>query len=72
MKVETPEIAWHFDLDTTTSIDFHPFNSLMAVCGSDSTGATVFLRVWEIDIALLYKCIPHDKTCRPDYRNIIK
>ena len=25
MKVETPEIAWHCDHDSTTSIDFHPF-----------------------------------------------
>jgi hypothetical protein len=37
MKVEIPELAWHFDLESTTSIDFHPDGekSLLAVAGSD-------------------------------------
>ena len=33
----------------------------MAVCGSDSTGASVFLRVWQINIALLGRSIPLER-----------
>ena len=61
MKVETPEIAWHFDIDTTTSVDFHPFNPLIAVAGSDSTGMNVFLRIWEINVNLLRQSPPLER-----------
>lgn len=53
MRIVTPELAWHFDVDSTTSIDFHPFENLLVVAGSDSTGQNVYLRVWEIDLMKL-------------------
>jgi len=34
---------------------------MLAVCGSDSTGAGVFLRVWEINIVLLGQSIPLER-----------
>lgn len=55
MKVDTPEIAWHYDMDSTTSQDFHPFTNQLAVANSDSSGAEIFLRVWYIDIIYLQK-----------------
>ena len=55
MKVETPEIAWHCDHDSTTSIDFHPFLNILAVAGSDSSNSDVYLRIWEQDIPQLVK-----------------
>lgn len=48
MKIFTPELAWHYELESTSSIDFHPKSQLLAVAGSDSTGQNIYLRVWEI------------------------
>ena len=53
MKVETPQIAWHFEVENTTCIDFHPTLPLLAVGGSDSTGQNVYLRLWQLDLKLL-------------------
>jgi hypothetical protein len=57
MQVETPEIAWHYDHDSTTSIDFHPYTGMFAVAGSDASNTNTFLRVWELDIDQIQKGI---------------
>lgn len=48
MRVITPEIAWHYDHESTTTIDFHPHRNLLVVGGSDSTGQNIYLRVWRV------------------------
>lgn len=53
MKFDTPQLAWHSDVENTTCIDFHPYEPLFAVGGSDSTGGNVFLRLWKIKLDLL-------------------
>lgn len=45
MQFVTPQIAWSFEVDAIHSIDFSPFEGLLAVGGADSTGDGVYIRV---------------------------
>lgn len=63
MKLETPQIAWHFEVENTTCIDFHPTRPLLAVGGSDSTGQNVYLRIWNLDLKHL-----EEKSGQIDYK----
>ena len=53
MKIETPQIAWHYEIENITCVDFHPQLGLLAVGGSDSTGQNIYLRIWNIDLKML-------------------
>ena len=48
MRILIPQLAWHYDHESTTSIDFHPYRNLLAVSATDSTGQNTYLRIWEI------------------------
>ena len=63
MKIETPQIAWNYDVENTTCIAFHPTLPLLAVGGSDSTGHSVYLRIWNLDIKTL-----EEKTGTPELK----
>lgn len=45
MRYSNPEVAWHSDITTLTSLQYNPLEETLLVASSDSSNTGIFLRV---------------------------